>query len=242
MTMDLQNLKIHKKDYKKDLDLDHKKDLGLDLDLDLGIEEISVSEMSVSHTHKEISHKVSGREGTTSAVEEKALKLLGSGISTDQVACALGVSPSRISQLLAQEYFSEKVSALRYENLSKHNDRDSHYDRLEDTLIGKLEKSLPLMMRPETILGAIKVINGAKRRGAAAPDMVNTNSPVVNLIMPNIIAQKFTTNLNNQVVQAGDQSLLTMPSNNLLRQMKDADLTNGTGTIELKPAEIDKDT
>jgi hypothetical protein len=150
------------------------------------------------------------------------MQLLGSGINSDQVASALGVTPSRIAQLLAEESFAVKVAALRYESLQKHNKRDGAYDSLEDKLLDKLERSLPLLIKPESILKAIAIVNGAKRRGQSAPQQVTNTQNIVQLIMPQVIADKFTTNLDNQVVKAGEQELLTMPSGNLLKQVEEA--------------------
>lgn len=148
--------------------------------------------------------------------EDRALSLLGSGVSAEAVALALGVTPSRISQLLSNKEFAAQVATLRYENLQKHNGRDATYDSMEDTLLHKLDKALPLMFRPADILKAIQVINGAKRRGQSAPEQVTNQQNIVNLILPVQIKQKFTTNVHNQVVKTGEQSLLTMPSGNLL--------------------------
>ena len=162
--------------------------------------------------------------GASSSVEEKAMSLLGSGIAAESVAAALGVSPSRISQLLSNKTFAKDVAALRYATLQEHNVRDGKYDTLEDLLIIKLEKSLPLMVRPDTILKAISTINGAKRRGQSSPEQVNNQTNIVNLILPTVLAKQFSVkiDLNNQVIKAGDQELVTMPSGNLLKQVEDA--------------------
>jgi len=158
--------------------------------------------------------------GITSSIEEKAVTLLGMGVQADSVASALGVTPSRISQLLSKKAFADRVAKLRYENLQSHNKRDQEYDSLEDRLLTKLEKSLPLLVRPDQILKAIQVVNGAKRRGQSAPDTSSSNQNVVNLVLPAQIAQKFVTNIHNQVTKAGDQELLTIPSGNLLKQVE----------------------
>ncbi|RKX65257.1 MAG: hypothetical protein DRP42_05040, partial [Tenericutes bacterium] len=131
---------------------------------------------------------------------------------------ALGVEPSYISQLLSNEEFAAQVATLRYEALSKHNERDGAYDTLEDKLLAKLEKSLSLIFKPDTLLKAIQVVNGAKRRGQSAPEQVTNQNTVVSLLMPVQIVNKFTTNINNQVVKAGDQDLITIPSGQLLKQ------------------------
>jgi len=158
--------------------------------------------------------------GITSSIEEKAVTLLGMGVQADSVASALGVTPSRISQLLSKKAFADRVAKLRYENLQSHNKRDQEYDSLEDRLLTKLEKSLPLLVRPDHILKAIQVVNGAKRRGQSAPDTSSSNQNVVNLVLPAQIAQKFVTNIHNQVTKAGEQELLTIPSGNLLKQVE----------------------
>ena len=161
--------------------------------------------------------------GTTSSLEEKALTLLGSGVPAENVASALGVVPSRISQLLSTKLFADKVAELRYESLQSHNKRDGRYDSVEDLLLDKLEAAVPLMFKPVTIMTAIKTINGAKRRGQAAPDQIVNTKNVVNIILPKATASKFTINIDNQVIKAGEQELHTMPSGNLLKQVEDAE-------------------
>lgn len=160
--------------------------------------------------------------GVTSSVEERAAHLLGLGIGPEQVAAALGVTASRISQLLAEKTFADRVSVLRYKSMQKHNKRDSDYDRLEDSLISKLERSLPLLVRPDQILAAVKVINGAKRRGASSSVSAIQQNTTVTLVMPTKITQQFVTNINNQVIKAGDQNLQTMQSSELLRKVETA--------------------
>lgn len=154
------------------------------------------------------------------ATDTRALALLGSGLNAASVSMALGVSESYISQLMSQEGFKEEVTALRYEALNKHNARDVAYDSIEDKLIKQLSDNLPLMQRPMEILRAITVINGAKRRGQSAPEQLVNSTQVVNLLMPVSITQKFTTNVNNQVMRAGEQTLETIQSGTLLRAAK----------------------
>jgi len=96
---------------------------------------------------------------TTTATEARALSLLGQGLGPEVVAAAIGVSTSRISQLLSDPEFSAKVAEARYNNLAKHNSRDAAYDAMEDSLIEKLRDLMPYMMRPMEVLKAIQVIN-----------------------------------------------------------------------------------
>jgi hypothetical protein len=172
---------------------------------------------------------------TTTSTETRALTLLGQGLGPEVVAAAVGVSTSRISQLLSDPTFSSQVADLRYKHLSKHNDRDNAYDRMEDTLLEKLQDLLPFMMRPMEVLKAIQVINQAKRRGSSAPESITSQQTVVQLLMPTQILQSFTTNINNQVVKAGAQDLVTIQSSNMtkmLDSMKGASNVDSTKLLQ----------
>ena len=155
-----------------------------------------------------------------SSIEERALKLLGAGVSAESTAAALGVTPSRISQMLADDVFANAVVEARFQHLQKHNERDASYDEVEDLLLAKLKKSLPFILKPDQILNALKTINGAKRRGQSNPETIGAQSTIVQVVLPNIIAQKFTVNISNQVVKAGEQDLLTIQSGTLLKQIE----------------------
>ena len=133
------------------------------------------------------------------------------------VASALGVTVSRISQLISDPDFSAAVSELRYKFLLKNNDRDNSYDSMEEALQQKLKDLLPFMVKPFEVLKAIQIINAAKRRGVAATDTPTERSNVVQLSLPvNIfnqnVVQNIQVNINNQVTRAGDQDLITIQS------------------------------
>lgn len=156
----------------------------------------------------------------STSIEDRALSLLGSGVAPEAAANALGVTASHISQLLSDAHFSEKVTTLRYESLQKHNSRDDKYDSIEDTLLSKLESSIPLMYKPHDILRAIATINGAKRRGQSTPQQITNQQNIINLSLPETILKKFVTNINNQVIKAGEEDLLTLPSSELLAKVE----------------------
>lgn len=164
-------------------------------------------------------------QNLTSA-ESRALELLGQGIGPEQTGLAVGLSASRISQLLSQEEFAAAVAERRFQNLSKHNERDNSYDSLEDQLIEKMKDCLPLMIRPGEILKAIQIINAAKRRGSSAPSSITDQATIINLVMPTQIINKFALNNLNQVVQvtadSKTQPMLTIQSGTLLKQIKEA--------------------
>lgn len=155
-----------------------------------------------------------------SSQESRALQLLGQGIGPEQCASAVGLSVSRISQLLSDPEFSEQVAELRFQNLQKHNERDSHYDSLEDKLLKKLENCLAFMHKPMEVLRAIQIINQAKRRGASAPDHITQQQTVVSLTMPVTVINQFKLDGNRQVLEAGQQTLITAQSSHLQDMIK----------------------
>jgi len=157
--------------------------------------------------------------------EDRAAALLGAGIPAETVAASLGVSPARISQLLSDDAFAARVAELRFASLQKHNARDASYDGIEDALLERLEKTLPLMHKPMEILKAIQVINGAKRRGTSTPDSIIEKQQVMHLTIPIQIVNKFATNLQGQVTSVSDgvkeQSLVTIQSGSLDSLLKE---------------------
>ena len=185
----------------------------------------------------------------------RILELLGTGLSPEIVASAAGVTPSYISQLLSEPSFSAQVTQLRFDNLQSATNRDRKYDDIEDALIAKMQDLLPMMYKPLEVLRAITVINGAKRRGASAPETIHMNNTVVNLVIPTQILQKFTVNSANQVVEVfssshGDtdksqnikettgQTLVTMPSSTLLKKFTHSEKSHDSisqGQISFSP-------
>lgn len=154
-----------------------------------------------------------------SSTESRALALLGSGVTPTATAAALGVTDSRISQLLSSEEFAAEVAERRFQNLAAHTLRDGKYDDLEDTLLERMKDCIPMMLRPLEILRAISIINAAKRRGGqAVTEAISGQESVVSITLPKVLVNQFVTNIQNQVVQVGHQNLTTMQSATLLKQ------------------------
>lgn len=171
---------------------------------------------------------------TATTTEARALDLLGSGVGPEQTAAALGVTVSAISQFLSDETFANKVAEARYRNLLKHNNRDSEYDSLEDSLIKRMKDIIPYLSKPFEILRAIQVINGAKRRGMSAPEHITQQQTVISLNLPVQIVQHFQVNSANQVVRAGNQDLITVQSGRMAG-LSSSLLSKGNQNVELLP-------
>lgn len=153
--------------------------------------------------------------------KEKVKELLGMGLPNETVASAVGCEPSYISQLMSDENFSEEVVALRTASLMEANKQDKSLAAIE----GKLTEKLATMIeagqfyKPQDVLRAFTVVNAAKRRGIPATDTPNQRAAVVPLQLPAVVMQKFVVNVNGEVVEANGQTLVTMQSDALLRDL-----------------------
>jgi predicted transcriptional regulator len=157
-----------------------------------------------------------------SSIDSRVLELLSQGATSAQTASALGISESRVSQLLSDERFAEQLSSNRFQALAKHNERDSHYDRIEDKLLKQLEQVSPMLMQPEKIARVLQIVNQAKRRGASSVDHIHQQQTVIQLHLPTKIVNRFQVNGQNQVTQletedGKSQSMVTIQSGQMKR-------------------------
>lgn len=154
-----------------------------------------------------------------SSTESRALELLATGIEQVAVASALGLSESRLSQIIADPQFSASLAEARYKQLAKHNETDNLYDKIERKLADKLEKSADMMFKPTEIARTLSMVNALKRRGASNPESIVRSRPVVKLNIPIAVLNRFSLNAAGQVVTVetddGVADLVTMQSGNL---------------------------
>ena len=157
-------------------------------------------------------------------LQDRICKLLGQGIEAGRVASALGCEQSYISQLLADDQFKERVQSLKLDLLQAATERDERINSLEDKLIKKVDDALanPLQFRTGMEqVRALSMVNNLKRRGANNDGAITQqNNTIVQLVLPTHIVNKFANkdyqlDINNQVIQAGEQSLVTMQSGSL---------------------------
>lgn len=140
-------------------------------------------------------------EGPTTATAERALKFLGEGHSLEVTAAACGVTLSRVSQLLADENFAARVASARYASLLRASDRTQKYEKIEDSILDKLEKSLCMIFDPLKLARLLQVISAAKPKNVFTPSDLPAAQPTVALNIPQVVVNRFTTNIFNQVVE-----------------------------------------
>lgn len=167
------------------------------------------------------------------AAKDKILELLGLGIPAETVSAAVGCEPSYISQLIADQDFYAQVTELRMKHLSAHTQRDLTIDGLEDTLIGKMSDAIEMTYKPMELARLFQVINGAKRRGVGAVSAPMAVNKIVPLRIPEAARAKKTITISPQgeVLSVNGQTLVTMGSAQLVRQIAGAKGEDGEGTL-----------
>jgi hypothetical protein len=162
------------------------------------------------------------------ASAEKIKELLGNGLSNEVVATAVGVHPSYISQLMAQEDFSAQVVALRTQTLTSATMRDRTWDGLEDQLLEQLGEKIESRMihRPMDMVRTLAVVNNAKRRGVGTQESLASHKNVVILNLPTVIINQYKKNSLGEVVevttgQGQQQTLVTMPASALMHKLSE---------------------
>ena len=150
---------------------------------------------------------------TLSVNQQKALSLLGQGVSAVMVASTLGVTESLVSQYLSDARFADEVVKRKLATLQKQTEIDDKYIEIEDKLLDRMKKVLPLMSKPMDILRGIQVINATKRRGMADSPVGLASSTIVQINLPGAVAARFISNTHNQIIEVqdneGSRSLVT---------------------------------
>ena len=163
------------------------------------------------------------------AVDKERIKLL-LGYITDhtRVAHVAGCEVSYISQLMADPEFAEGVMLARIEQGEKTVGMDRKADELEDLLLDKLKRSIPMMFKPSEILRAYQIVNAAKRRVPLDTGNSGAGSgTVLTLRIPERTALKFKMDSAGEVIEIEGKPLVTMPSVQLLRKMNERGSAHG---------------
>jgi hypothetical protein len=155
--------------------------------------------------------------------KDQVKELLGTGLSVSVVASAVGCADGYITQLMSDADFASEVTRLKIINLQASSKRDDSINGIEDKILRKLTSAIDenAFYRPRDLLHAFAVINNAKRRGVAATSDSNiaAGTTIINLNIPATVAKKFTISQQGEVLEVDDQTLITMPTGQLLSSL-----------------------
>lgn len=140
--------------------------------------------------------------------KDHAILLLSQGISPAQVAAAVGVSDSYISQLRADpdvvQQISEKQAAATLTDISF----DETLQTAEALALERIEKHLPFANMGQA-LAAFRILNTARRRSDPAPQAAQTATITVNLMLPANSVPRYIANQANEIIEVEGKTMLT---------------------------------
>jgi predicted transcriptional regulator len=133
------------------------------------------------------------------------ISALRSGFSESQIADALGVTQSAVSQVI-NAYNLREVAAKN----SKFESIDTKLNSIEEAILTKLEKSVKFVEDPMKLTRILTAVNGAKRRSLAEGNSLPTDGArLVQLNLPERMTLTVNLNANNEVIGVNGRDLLT---------------------------------
>lgn len=142
------------------------------------------------------------------ATKDHALQLLSQGLQPSVVAATLGVQDSYISQLMSDEDFAAQVEAARVKTSEEDCSYDKKLDKAEEVFLERIEEKSRIANLQQS-MQAFKILNSAKRRrDRGVVQNVQNAGTIVNITMPTILAPRFVTNSQNEIVEVEGQTMI----------------------------------
>lgn len=143
------------------------------------------------------------------AIQDQALEMLAQGISPVQVATAIGVTESYVSQLMGDEDFRASLDehrvAISKENLAF----DAQLERTEKGYLDRIEEKQKFANLQQS-LQAFKILNSARRRkdGVLINQQVNIGA-VVNISLPQFAVPSYVVNAKNEIIEVEGKTMIS---------------------------------
>jgi transcriptional regulator with XRE-family HTH domain len=153
-------------------------------------------------------------------MKEQIISLLGEGLSTTQVATAVGCDPSYVSQILNDEASHQEVMALRAENFAKYVTHDNNIVSAEEAALKKVQDLVGFISKPSEAAKVFGILNAAKKRTQESAQNATAPATIVNITLPQQAAVAFTVNTEKQVVEIEGRNMATLPAKNLVQRLQ----------------------
>jgi NADH dehydrogenase/NADH:ubiquinone oxidoreductase subunit G len=147
--------------------------------------------------------------------KDRAISLLGQGFGGSQVAAAIGVDVSLVSQWLADPVIRAQVAELRSKVLQQAAAADTKLEDIETRALQLVSDKLVFVKSPMEAARIYATLNGAKRKTAGINPIDDANATAsVTITLPASIKATVQVQLNsaNQVVDVNGRSMATLPS------------------------------
>lgn len=156
--------------------------------------------------------------------KDSVIAALRNGFDQTQIAGAMGVTDSAISQFIAEH----GLAAVAAQN-SQFKEHDNKLNALEEAVLDKLGKVMQTAILDPIRLSAVyKVLNSAKRRSLAEGQTIQNinNVRLVSINLPKHVEVKVGLNSRNEVIEVEGRSINTLPAGKLV------EMTQSTSKIK----------
>lgn len=141
--------------------------------------------------------------------KEHAITLLAQGISTSQVAAAIGCDDSYISQLKADPEVQQQIAERSATQTLADVTFDTTLERAESLALEKIEKNLPFATLGQA-MAAFRVLNGARRRKDGVVSAADGGTTInVNLTLPANAMPRYVTNAQSEIVEVDGKTMIS---------------------------------
>jgi predicted transcriptional regulator len=145
---------------------------------------------------------------------DSVVAALRNGFDQAQIAGAMGVTDSAISQFISEH----GLAAVAAQN-SQFKEHDNKLNALEESVLDKLAKVMnTAILDPIRLAAVYKTLNGAKRRSLAEGQTIQNinNVRLVSLNLPRHVEVKVGLNANNEVIEVEGRAINTLPAGKLV--------------------------
>lgn len=146
--------------------------------------------------------------------KEQAIELLCKGIQATQVADAIGVDPSYVSQLKADPEIAAKIQQSLAANTVADTEFDERLERAEDLALQQIERRLP-MANLQQSMQAFRILNGATKRKHQTLNPGAGAGVIVNIHLPASAVPRYTLNAQNEIVDVEGKAMVAASAKSL---------------------------
>ena len=149
------------------------------------------------------------------SIRERAISLLGGGISQKQVADTLGVTESWISQLMAEDSTLAAVTQLRGIELESRLEQDKQAETAEAAALKAVMSRIALVRSPLEAARIYQILNKRTQKvGLSTAAMDDASAQQVTITLPASAKAVLSISLNgqNQVIDIDGQTTAPLPS------------------------------
>lgn len=145
---------------------------------------------------------------------DKIISYAAKGYKQGEIARALGVDDSYVSQILSDPDNAAKVEETAVAITEANDTFDAKIDEAENMALDGVKRRLP-MAKFEQQLSALKVLNAMKRRRDTAPATRQQQGTIVNLQLPQVAMATYVMNNANEIVEVAGRTMITATKDQL---------------------------